>query len=95
MQEHRAAGGSRTGFRERPDTDVSALTGFGLIVHIASLVMRRVLDIDVGTTLVGLVAVALFGTAVVVAIRRRLLRAMLLPLLLFVLSGASVVLRIA
>jgi hypothetical protein len=88
-------GGSRTASRRRAGADVSALTGIGLMFSIVSLVLARVVHSDGGAMGVGIVAVVPFGAAVVLAFRRRSGRAVLVPLVLFVLTATLAAVRIA
>ena len=94
MQDDRDADSPRTARRRSTDADVSAWTGLGLILTIGSFVVSRFSQGGVGATVVGFVALLPFGVAVVIAIRRRQVRALLLPLVMFVLTAILGVLRL-
>ena len=94
MQDDHGVDNSRKARRGRLDADASAWTGLGLIVIIASLVIVRFLPGGILATVVGFIALVPFGVAVVIAIRRRVVRALLLPLAMFVLTGILCAVRV-
>lgn len=78
----------------RRDSDVSALTGIGLLLLLASLVVARFSGGELLAMLARLASLVPFGAAVVVGIRRRVGGATVLPVVLFVLTAVLGVVRL-
>lgn len=78
----------------RRDSDVSAWTGIGLLLLLASLVVARFSSGELVATVAGFACLVPFGAAVVVGIRRRVGGATVLPVVLFVLTAVLGVLRV-